>query len=558
MTRANPGSPLLLGPLLRHVGETDATVWVQTADTARVTVRCGGGSWSADTFAVHGFHYALVVVEGLEPGTVHPYTVEVGDTAVWPPAESAFPPSRIATLRRSKPARLAFGSCRTSSPHDQQGNRMHGVDALRAYAVRMAEDDEDGWPDLCVFLGDQVYADRQICPQMLDFIRSRRDTSQPPGEEIKDYVEYDYLYRLAWTDPAVRWILSTVPSTMIFDDHDVRDDWNTSWSWRREIRQKPWWQTRIVAALASYWVYQHLGNLGPKSLAEDEIWTQVLAHEGGPELDLTDVLDAFAARADEHPETYRWSFTRDLGESQLVVVDSRAARKLDPKHRSMLDDDEMAWFDARLRGDCQYLFIGTSLPFLLPPGLHHFEALDEAIAQGAWGQRPARAAERVRRALDLEHWAAFNDSFVDVFESVMAVARGQRGTAPKVITFLSGDVHNSYLAEVSDPGRYGATSRIVQAVCSPMRNPMPRSVRVLMSLFAKGLAKPMRAIAGGSSKVPDPAYPWTVTEGPWFDNNLAVCQVEGDGLSFRWYAGEVVDGDLERPRTKVVADITIG
>ncbi|MGW1633884.1 hypothetical protein, partial [Streptomyces anthocyanicus] len=29
----------------------------------------------------------------------------------------------------------------------------------------------------------------------------------------------------------VRWLLSTVPSCMIFDDHDVIDDWNTSAAW---------------------------------------------------------------------------------------------------------------------------------------------------------------------------------------------------------------------------------------------------------------------------------------------------------------------------------------
>ena len=32
---------------------------------------------------------------------------------------------------------------------------------------------------------------------------------------------------------AVRWLLSTVPSGMLLDDHDLRDDWNTSLSWRR-------------------------------------------------------------------------------------------------------------------------------------------------------------------------------------------------------------------------------------------------------------------------------------------------------------------------------------
>ena len=92
--------------------------------------------------------------------------------------------------------------------------------------------DEVRWPDLVLFLGDQVYAD-ETTEEMQEFIESRRDIEEPPGTELKDYEEYAHLYRLAWTDPANRWLLSTVPSAMIFDDHDIRDDWNTSLAWKQ-------------------------------------------------------------------------------------------------------------------------------------------------------------------------------------------------------------------------------------------------------------------------------------------------------------------------------------
>jgi hypothetical protein len=51
---------------------------------------------------------------------------------------------------------------------------------------------------------------------------------------------------------------------MIFDDHDIRDDWNASLSWKKKMEPTSWWHERIVAGLASYWVYQHLGNLSPQ------------------------------------------------------------------------------------------------------------------------------------------------------------------------------------------------------------------------------------------------------------------------------------------------------
>ena len=61
----------------------------------------------------------------------------------------------------------------------------------------------------------------------------------------------------------IRWLFSTVGVAMIFDDHDVHDDWNTSIAWLEEMRAKPWWEERIESALSSYWIYQHLGNLSP-------------------------------------------------------------------------------------------------------------------------------------------------------------------------------------------------------------------------------------------------------------------------------------------------------
>ncbi|HEY8847524.1 MAG TPA: hypothetical protein VIM24_12735, partial [Candidatus Limnocylindrales bacterium] len=57
---------LLLGPLLRHVGELDATVWVETDTPCSVEVRAGDAVGRERTFTVAGHHYAVVVVTGLE------------------------------------------------------------------------------------------------------------------------------------------------------------------------------------------------------------------------------------------------------------------------------------------------------------------------------------------------------------------------------------------------------------------------------------------------------------------------------------------------------------
>lgn len=540
--------------MLRYVDETSASVWMETSSDARVSVRIGDRSWHARTFAVHGHHYALVEVEGLEPVTEHPYRVDVDGAPVWPEPDSDYPAPVIPTRTPGRPLRLAYGSCRTSVPHDRTGNRTHGVDALRAFALALAAD-RGIRPDLLLFLGDQVYAD-STSKQMQDFIRSRRDIHEEPGKELKDFEEYAHLYRLAWSDDANRWLLSCVPTAMIFDDHDIRDDWNASLDWKRKMQATSWWQGRIVAGLASYWVYQHLGNLSPEERARDELWQRVVAHDGlraTDELDLTEALDAFADRADKHPTSFRWSYRRDLDDVRLIVVDSRAARDLTPTDRGLLDAEELAWFDEQLRGGFRHVLIATSLPFLLPMGLHHVEAWDEAIAQGAWGRPAAWAGERLRQTFDLEHWAAFEHSFQAVSRMVTEVADGERGPAPLTVTFLSGDVHFSYLAEIErDHG-----GRVIQAVCSPVRNPLPRFMRWFATGMSYGVAAPMGAVAARSAKVPDPPFRWRTVQGPWFDNNLALLQDSPDGLELTWHTGVIDDGDELHPRLEPVASVTV-
>ncbi|MDF2573942.1 MAG: glycoside hydrolase, partial [Agromyces sp.] len=527
------------------------SVWVETRADARVHVHLGGRSWHARTFAVHDHHYALVELDGLEPGSEHPYRVEIDGEQVWPEPDSEYPAPVVATRTPGRPLRIAYGSCRTSVPHDATGNRTHGVDSMRTYALAVAEDTETR-PDLLLFLGDQVYADL-TSKEMQEFIKSRRDIRKEPGKELKDFEEYAHLYWLAWSDDANKWLLSTLSTAMIFDDHDVRDDWNASLDWRKKMEATSWWHGRIVAGLASYWVYQHLGNLSPQERAEDELWQHVARHRGDDELDLSDVLDAFADRADTDPTSFRWSFSRDYDDVRLIVVDSRAARDLTPSARGLLDAEELAWFDEKLRGGFRHVFIATSLPYLLPMGLHHVEAWDEAIAQGAWGRPAAWIGERLRQAVDLEHWAAFQNTFQAVARMVTELADGERGPAPQTVTFLSGDVHYSYLAEVEREGG----GRILQTVCSPVRNPLPRFLRWFAVVMSYGAATPVGAWAARSVKVPDAPFRWHTVKGPWFDNNLALLQDGPDGLHLTWHTGKVEGDDERHPKLEEVASVTV-
>jgi hypothetical protein len=455
---------------------------------------------------------------------------------VWPPAEHDFPPSVLRThAGEGGRARILFGSCRVCVPHEppfsltkDQDDRGREVDALRTYALEMRDRPPEEWPHLMLMLGDQVYAD-EVSPDVLDFIRQRRDIEQPPFDEIADFEEYTRLYKESWGEPVMRWMLSTVPSAMIFDDHDVHDDWNTSRDWVADMRSKHWWRERIEGAFMSYAVYQHWGNLPPSELAEDEAFRIVLEAAG----DATDALRTFCLRADQEVDGVRWSYCRDVGSTRVVMVDSRAGRVLEPGRRTMVDSDEWGWITEHASGGVAHLVIGTSLPLLLGPALHHLEAWNEAVCDGAWGKPAAGVGEKLRQGLDLEHWSGFHDSFEMFCGLLGEVAAGRRGPAPRTITVVSGDVHHAYLAEVGFPRAIKAQSRVFQAVCSPFRNPLDagerRGIRFTWTEAGRRMARALARSAG----VPDPPVGWRLTHPePWFDNQVATLALDDENAAF--------------------------
>ncbi len=346
---------------------------------------------------------------------------------------------------------------------------------------------------------------------------------------MADYEEYTHLYYESWLDPQVRWLLSTVPTCMIFDDHDVIDDWNTSASWVEDMRATPWWRERVLSGLMSYWVHQHLGNLSPADLEADPLYRSVTQSPDG-----TDVLRAFAAAAEADATAARWSYRRDFGRVRLLMVDSRAARVLEEDRRAMLDGSEAAWLRAQAlddRGAYDHLLIGTSLPWLLPHLVHDVEAWSSALCRGDKGPRWARFGEKLRRAADLEHWSAFPESFDELAELIAEAGTGPR--APATVCVLSGDVHHAYVAEPDWPGRAAPDARVVQLTCSPVHNSIPWSIRLGFRFGWSAAARALGRAFVRHGRLGRPAVGWRKAGGPWFGNQLMTLTTHGRSAVLR-------------------------
>jgi hypothetical protein len=514
---------LVLGPILRYVGTHDATVWVETDAPCEVEV-LGHGE---QTFTVEGHHYALVCIGGLAPREVHPYDVRLDGQPVWPPPGYPYPAPAIRTLDGRGPFQVAFGSCRVALPHRPPYTLAKDAhpdgrefDALFTLARELLGRRREGWPDLLLMLGDQVYVD-EGSPAARERIRATRATREPPGEEVGSFEEYTWLYRESWGDPVIRWLLSTIPTAMVLDDHDMADDWNISRSWKAEMDREPWWRERLVGGLMSYWIYQHIGNLAPAELEHHEEYDAVRrASDGGA------ALREFVEWVDAAGEGKVWSFKRDLGRTRLVVVDDRTGRCFGEARRSIFDDHEWAWVLDACRGDFEHLLFATTDPVLLAPGLHYAEAWSEAVCDGAWGSWAAGLGERLRRALDFDHWAAFHVSFEKLEQLLLQLGRGERGRPPASIVLLAGDVHHAYLAEVGFRRDAGVRSAVYQAVCSPFRNALDaherRVIRFALTRAGLAIGRGLAMAAGAR----DPDIRWRFVEGPFFDNQVATIEID--------------------------------
>ncbi|GAB3362079.1 alkaline phosphatase D family protein [Modestobacter lapidis] len=523
---------LLLGPLLRHVDPVSATVWVETDRPCEVTVL----DRRVRTFHVQGHHYALVVVEGLEPGSSTAYEVHLDGHPVWPQPHSTFPASRIRTPGGPGPLRIAFGSCRYATPSTVDVRDGIPPDALDSYAVQVAATPQEEWPDALVLLGDQVYAD-EITPATRQWLAARRDLDQPPGAQATDYEEYSRLYAESWGDAQVRWLLSTIPSSMIFDDHEMIDDWNTSAAWRAQVTVTDWWQRRICGGLTSYWVYQHLGNLSPQELEKDQTWQAISRRHDGSD-DAGPLLDELARAADREPRSVRWSYVRHWGSARLIMVDSRAGRVLAEGDRKILDDDEFDWVDGAVRNavsdGVEHVLIGTSLPWLLPHAVHDIERWNETLTSRHAGKLLGRLSDKLRQAADLEHWAAFGQSFERLGRTLVSLARGELGPAPATALVLSGDVHHAYAAELVHPG--GLTSRVHQLTVSPLHNRAPRAIEIGFKIGWSRWARALTGVLRAAGRVSATDLEWRKQSGPFFGNELGELVLEGSNARFRLFA----------------------
>jgi hypothetical protein len=191
----------------------------------------------------------------------------------------------------------------------------------------------------------------------------------------------------------------------------------------------------------------------------------------------------------------------------------------------MIDTEEWEWIAEHAHGSFDHLVLATTLPVFLPHGIHHLEAWNEAVCDGAWGAIAKPLGERLRRAVDLEHWAAYQRSFEQLMELLRSISCGLGGNFPATITILSGDVHTTYVAKI-DLGPGSGPSRVNQVVCSPFRNPLDLHERRVVRLTGSRVAALIFSALARASRVRPNSATWSFSAPRTFENSIGEIEVD--------------------------------
>ncbi len=340
-----------------------------------------------------------------------------------------------------------------------------------------------------------VLTDWEACHQ------SAPDPAQAWRRALEPGVDRDRTAVETYRDgvPKVARALANVATYMIFDDHEVTDDWNLNKRWRNRVYSRPVGKAIVRNGVMAYGLFQGWGN-DPAEFAKADSTNQkflaevqkVLGTEpaaAGPlPVGSTDRLDELVGSTEAgNDKRVKW-FYQVAGPRHLVVVlDTRTRRQfrgegISPP--SLLGDTLNAQVpDGPMTDGRELLVLVSAAPVLGPHLIDQIAApLYETIADVKFGlNKAARRAddpchpggpETGVESADAEGWSGQETAREELLKRLAKHGRA---------VILSGDVHYGDTLVLDHwTGPSTTAARIVQLTSSPARNSFSASVEALL------------------------------------------------------------------------------
>ena len=278
-------SAVTLGPMIGHTTTEFSRIWIRGdvgcfavaryRQSSRTTEEQSAGEWRYEKFPalVESSDYCATLdlpfgaSDTLEIAACIVSVDEAnGDVASidW----EALPADCRARVQRPPPAGFAepysfiAGSCRhIGYTNDRQGDR--------AFETILAQQGQhrDSFVLMC---GDQIYADHPTDEN--GFIGAVKNVLR--GIAPATFAAYCEVYRAYFRLPKFRALLAQCPGYMIFDDHEIRDNW-AGWKYKAQLQEKGkkvWDPAQLNVGLQAYFAYQAMHSPGAKPARAGQWW----------------------------------------------------------------------------------------------------------------------------------------------------------------------------------------------------------------------------------------------------------------------------------------------
>jgi hypothetical protein len=271
------------------------------------------------------------------------------------------------------------------------------------------------------------------------------DKDIPENFKAKFAEEQQIIETFATGLEKVRRALAQVRVYMIFDDHDVTDDWNLTRGWEQAVYGNQFAKRIVGNALLGYWLCQGWGN-DPARLK--------------PLLDTCQ--SAFTAKGiEQHDDIIQrlldwdqWHYSLQTS-PKLVVLDTRTQRWRSEsslsKPSGLMDWEALCELQQELIGQEAVIMVSAAPIF----GVKFIETIQRIFT--FFGQA---------LTVDAENWMAHKGT-----ASVMLNIFRNRKTPPNFV-ILSGDVHYSFVYDITLRFRHNSP-QITQITSSGIKNEFP-------------------------------------------------------------------------------------
>lgn len=251
--------------------------------------------------------------------------------------------------------------------------------------------------------------------------------------------------------PKVQRLLAHIPTYMIFDDHDVTDDWNLTAQWERQAYGHPFTKRIIGNGLMAYFLCQGLGNAPETFLKAAPLMASAHSYFDTPDKGAHDALiDAMLAFKHWH---YEIPYS-----PELVVIDSRTRRW--KRNRMPASPSGLLNWEALMK--LQHKLMKSDAVLLVAPGPIFGVKLIELIQK-------IFTTFGYSLAVDAENWMAHRKSayvLLEIFKNAKTASRN---------VIVSGDVHYSFAYDV-ELRHADACPGIWQITSSGIKNEFPGAI----------------------------------------------------------------------------------